>query len=552
MAPPNPIIRPLGPIVNAVRQFRQSLYSPPKTTIDNISENLWPNPLQPVTPMAPIGAQPLKYPFPWGQNLTFTPRYDSLYSAAYLRYLSTYIIARICIENNKDILCRMPWKVQLKPLPGETSKDRAKRGHGDEILLKLNRFFDRPNYSDDWPEFLRPILEDMLVIDAASIFIGRQQGTGKVSELRWVEGASITRLIDANGWTPKPPNVAYQQLWEGYPRVDLTTDQLVYRPRNIVYRGTATSAIYGMSPVEQIVKEIEIGIQRLQYIYDFYSEGTIPGGILFAPLNTPPEKIAEAQKFLDSEMAGQLARRRRLSIFQGFQADGKNEQYVFPKEPSLTDIFDELHIRKICFAFGTSPQRLMRQMNRASAVTVQESAEEEGTLPWLSWLKGTIDYVIQVVMGFKEYESAFDAFVELDKLKQAMADGEDIKMGLYTRNEKREERGDDPRPEPEADELNVLTAQGLVPLQYAPRVVPGGQGQATSSRTPKGGAQPRATATVNATSSLTTNKGANGSSKWIGCEYHKLTGPQSSCYYCVRSTMAAFERERQEEAIEVY
>ena len=42
------------------------------------------------------------------------------------------------------------------------------------------------------------------------------------------------------------------------PFVNLTTDELIYRPRNIVPRDTASSFLYGMSPTEQIAQEIQI------------------------------------------------------------------------------------------------------------------------------------------------------------------------------------------------------------------------------------------------------------------------------------------------------
>jgi hypothetical protein len=329
--------------------------------------------------MAPAGAQPIGWPFQWGRNIRFTPRDDAEYSAAQLRRFSKYVLARICIENNKDILTRMPHKVQLKALPGETAKERATRSKGDEKLKKLNLFFERPDSEHDWPEWSRPIIEDMLTIDAASIYVGRKV-SGEIAELRWVDGASVTRLVDQHGWTPKPPNPAYQQLWQGYPRLDLTTDQLIYRPRNIVPRNTESSFLYGLSPTEQIVDEIKIGIARLQFILDFYTEGSIPGGMIFAPRDTAPDKIKEAQQWLDSDLGGNLAKRRRIQIMQGFQSEGKAEQIVFPKEPALSDIFDEIHIRKVCFAYGTSPQRLMRMINRSCYSEDTETLTDRGWL----------------------------------------------------------------------------------------------------------------------------------------------------------------------------
>lgn len=487
------IVRQLGPMVVALNNARTALYRPPQTTVGSIPDDAYPNPLQPITPMGPPKAEPLSFPFKWGENLNIESRYDAEYSAAELRQLSQYPLARVCIENNKDILTRMPWRIQLTPVQGETTKDRAKRSSKDPVLKALNKFFERPNPEQDWEQFLRPILEDMLVIDAASIFVARDK-KDKIVGLRWVEGASITRKIDEHGWTPPPPSTAYQQLYEGYPRLDFTTDQLIYRPRNIVPRGSVSSYLYGFSPCEQVGYEIKIGIERLKFIYNFYSEGTIPGGILFAPLNTSIEKIKEAQQWLDSDLAGQLAKRRRLQILQGFQQEGKTEQFTFPKEPVLADMFDEIHIRKICFAFGTSPTRLMRMINRSSSESQQQSAEEEGTMPWLNWLKATMDYIIQVKMGYTEYEFAFDPVIELDSLKQSEADKIDISIGLKTRNQVLEDRGIDPSDEPAADELSVITSSGVIPLHLAEKLATMAIRTQASGGASGGGAKVRTTA----------------------------------------------------------
>lgn len=504
----SPIIRPLAALTAAVGNARNALYTPPRASIQGIDETLWPNPLQPVQPMGPPKAEPLTWPFEWGRNLIFTPRDDAEYSATDLRRLGTYPLARVCIENSKDMVAGMPHKIQLKPLEGETSKDRAARSKGDNTLKLLNKFFDNPNPEQDWSAFLRPLLEDMLVIDAASIFVGRT-AKGKVSELRWIEGAGITRLVDEHGWTPQAPNPAYQQNWQGYPRVDLTVLQLIYRPRNIVPRGTQSSFMYGMSPTEQMAPEIRIGMERLKFVFDFYASGSIPGGMHFVPPNTPPEKIREAQQYLDATYAGNLPRRRQLQLIQGWQVDGHPEQLAFPKEPELADMFDEIHTRKICFAYGTSPQRLMRQMNRASAASAQSAAEEEGTIPWMRWLKSVVDHIIQNILGYPEYEFAFDPFHELDIKKQADADAVDIKNGLYTINEKREARGDDPRPEAAADQLLTMTTQGAIPLGET--IKPPGIGKAEKAERP------------------------NGHTTFATCSKHSGQYPRSFCEDCIKA-----------------
>jgi hypothetical protein len=281
------------------------------------------------------------------------------------------------------------------------------------------------------------------------------------------DGADILRLIDDQGYTPAPPSPAYTQLWEGIPRVLLTTDQLVYRPRNIVRRGTVASQLYGFGPTEGIRTELECGIERLRYVLAYYTDGSVPGIVQMVPPGVSVDAILEGMQWMNSDLAGQLAKRRQwrnVQSFSGNVAEGPKDQVHQLKEPILADVYDDLHIRKVAFAYGASAQRLLRMMNRASAQAGQEAAQEEGTIPWVQWLKATKDIVIQRKMGLPGYEAIPDTAVELDPLKQAQIDQIEIGGAKVTINQARDKRGLEPSPEPEANALGVITANGWVPI----------------------------------------------------------------------------------------
>jgi hypothetical protein len=456
-------IRNMGPLASAMTRLQQRLYQAPKNQITNVDPNNWPSAMQPVTPIAPKGSEPLAFPFYMGQNLTYTPRPDAEYAAIDLKRLANYPLARICIENTKDQLCQLPWEVQLKAFPGETHSQRKKRSATDPNVSKIANFLEYPDQQNCWSDWLRPLLEDMLVIDAASILV-RKTRRGELASLVVVPGHNITCYIDDNGFRPEPPSPAFAQLWNGIPRTDLTTDQLIYRPRNIVWRGSISSYLYGMSPTEQNAEEIKIGIERLNFVLAYYTKGSVPGMLHIVPPGVDPDKIKETMQWMNSELAGNLEARRGYRMLQGFNQEGKPDQILTPKEPLLADPFDEMHIKKICFGYGTSPQRLMRMINRASASANQEAAEEEGIKPWAGWLKGLFDYIIQRKFGLSGYEIVFDLAHESDVVKQATADSLYVDKGIRTRNEIRVNLGDDPASEPEADQLGITTVQGFVPL----------------------------------------------------------------------------------------
>src|SRR6266403_6239849 len=459
-----------GLVIRPVAQFVQgltSLYQRPPETIRGIDQDSWYSPLQPVRPLAPPGTEPRGFQTWAGQNLIFTPRADAEFSAADLKALATYPLARICIENVKDTVTRAPWEIQLRANPMESRKDveqRAKDNKDD--LIKLNRFFEYPDREHNWQEWLRPLLDDLLVIDAPSILI-RKTFKGDIAELPVIRGEMITRYVDANGFTPMPPSPAYAQNWWGLPLVDLTTDQWVYKPRSIVPRNTLASQLYGQSVTEQMAPEIQIGIKRMQFVLAYYQEGSIPGVVQVVPRGTSPDRIEEAMEWMNSQLAGNLAKRNQWRLIQGFNEPGKPDQIIFSKEPLLAGIYDEKHIREIAFGYGTSPQRLMK-MIRTEGKSSSDAAEVEGTLPWVLWVKGIIDFIIQRKMGMVDYEIAINPYAEPDPLKNAAALTMLVGKAVLTPNEARKRVGEELRPEPEADQLGVISGTGFIPVGVAP------------------------------------------------------------------------------------
>ena len=491
----SPIIRNLGALAAGMTQLanraQASLYGTPNSGSNGVGEIAWPDPLKPVSPIGPPNAQPLVInPLQMGQNLIYTPRPDAEYSALDLQKLSTYPLARLCIENVKDQICAMKWKIQAKLKPGENEKERDKRQQGDKTINALSAMLDRPNLDMEWPDFARWLLEDMLTIDAGSVLMrynmtGTKQAVNvtidgktqkaiswtykdnpksKIIELRALPGDTITRYVDENGFTPQAPDVAYAQIWEGFPRVSLTTDQLIYAPRNIVRRGTLSSTMYGYSPTEQIAEEIKVGQERLNFVLSYYTKGSVPGMVQMVPSGTPPEKIIEAMQWQGSELAGNLAKRRQWRMMQSFSKEGKatDEIYEF-KEPVLADSFDDLHIRKVCYSYGQSPQRLLK-MIRTEGQSSNESAELEGLMPFLSWLRSLVNRIIQQKMGLTGYEIVWDMAREMDAEKQANAIKTAVGSAQITPNEGREMRGLPPDASPESDQLGIITATGWVPL----------------------------------------------------------------------------------------
>ena len=84
------------------------------------------------------------------------------------------------------------------------------------------------------------ILEDLFVIHAPTLYLSRDRA-GRLLGLLPIDGATIKPVIDDWGRTPLPYvetgetvyPVAFQQILKGYPAVDYSVRDLLYRPRNI-------------------------------------------------------------------------------------------------------------------------------------------------------------------------------------------------------------------------------------------------------------------------------------------------------------------------------
>src|ERR1700732_2819646 len=92
-----------GLAVRMLTNIRAAVYRSPQNTISGNDQAGWPSALQPIQPIAPKGSQPLGFSYWQGVNQDITPRLDAPISFPELRNLATYPLARICIENVKDI-----------------------------------------------------------------------------------------------------------------------------------------------------------------------------------------------------------------------------------------------------------------------------------------------------------------------------------------------------------------------------------------------------------------------------------------------------------------
>jgi len=401
----------------------------------------------PGQPLLPPDQEPVRvWDFPVGVNTTITPRAAEPFGFAHLRAFSNVELVRLAIETRKDQLESLHWRLNPREGVAATPALAAR-------IQALTQFWRRPDGIHPFATWLRLAIEDLLSIDAPA-FEKRRDRAGRLIGLDVVPGDTIKVLVDETGRTPLPPFPAYQQIIKGRVWADLSTDDLLYAPRN-----RRPNHVLGFSPVEQIVVTVQTIINRQAAQLAYFTEGNTPLGFLTAPEGWGPSQIRELQLWLNAQLAGQASERAKL-IWTPAGAD-----YKSLKDPPLKDDFDEWLARIVAFAFSLPPTPFVKQMNRATAGEDQDRSLEEGLSPLKAWVKRLIDGVNEAEFGETDLEFAWHETTQVDPNVQSDIDDKALRNGSATINEIRARRGQPPVDG--GDEPRIYDATGAQTLTAA-------------------------------------------------------------------------------------
>jgi hypothetical protein len=154
---PDALERPLNPSVFA------RLGAATRYTITGVAPYTWFGPQQPLAPLAPPEVKGRQFDYPFGANLNYIPRAEGGLSFAELRALADALpLLRAIIETRKDQVASLSHAVRARA--GVSAPGDALAG-----VEAVERFLARPDRRHAFADWLRMLLEDMLVIDAATI-----------------------------------------------------------------------------------------------------------------------------------------------------------------------------------------------------------------------------------------------------------------------------------------------------------------------------------------------------------------------------------------------
>src|SRR5208282_4129768 len=157
----------------------------------------------PLNPIAPPDIAGRRFDFPPGYNLVTRPRaYEPVGFAELRGFADAYDLLRLVIETRKDQMERQRWRIRPRD-PKLKRKSAAVDADMTTRIAALENFFQKPDGVTRWKTWLRSLLEDMFVIDAATLYCQRTR-SGALFALAQLDGSTIKRVIDDWGRTPQP------------------------------------------------------------------------------------------------------------------------------------------------------------------------------------------------------------------------------------------------------------------------------------------------------------------------------------------------------------
>ncbi len=405
--------------------------------VTGITPETWFSPQQPLQPIAPAEQQQTagrQFDYPINVNTYIRPKQAEGVTFEKLRNLADNCdILRLVIETRKDQIERYRWGFKIK----NTKKDESISDNRTEML---DNFFQFPDGEHNFSTWLRAILEDLFVLDAVTIFPLKNKG-GEIIKLEYVDGATIKRVIDGWGRTPLDGNTAFQQVLKGMPAVNYSYNELIYKPKNI-----RTNKIYGYSPVEQIIRTVELQMEKVKNQIGYYYEGNLPNMIFTVPEKWNPNQIRDFQLMWDEMVQNEIKSKAKF-VPSGIQA-------INTKPNPLKDEFDEWLARIICFCFSISPQPFIKEINRATAETAKQTSDQEGLTPLLNYISDLINFIVKTQFGYDDIEFYFDLQDEIDPLTNAQIYQIYVQSGIMQPNEIRAELGLEPLEDDDETEQN--------------------------------------------------------------------------------------------------
>jgi hypothetical protein len=411
-------------------------------------------PGQPVLPVWPE-EQPRLFEYQPGINLVSIPRAG--FGLAPFPMLRNLAFACKEVRLNIELVKREVRALEWEIIPAQ---EGDKSDYAGDITF-ITRFLDAPDGEHDFDQWLNILLEEMLAVDALTIWPELDRA-GQVVALEPVAGDTIRPLLDFRGRVAPPPLPAYIQVLHGLSRSYFERGRLIYRPFN-----ASASSPYGTSPIEFIILTVNLAMRRDVFHVGEFTEGNIPEALVGAPASWSQSQIETWQQYWDALVAGNMAQQRRMRwvpLENGTQVP----VYEFRKDDINQTPRDEWLMRVACWAFGNNPAEFGitggQGLGGAGFTASMENIQYRSMLgPITQYLSRLFNVLIQDWLGKPWLKHRWIGLgPQEDQLQQAQIDEIYTRIGVYDNRYIQDRLGipADLRPQPGANR----GAYGLLPV----------------------------------------------------------------------------------------
>jgi HK97 family phage portal protein len=341
-----------------------------------------------------------------------TRLYPRGYSFKTLRDFALYYpILRSCVNYRKRQITQLEWDVG----PTEVKFKKEDVDKADKEAKQIKEFLKYPtgDKSVTFRTFLNRILEDILVLDAVSIY-RRKNLKGGLYGFLPVDATTIELLLNEDGTVPQPPDPAYVQKIRGEVKEQFTLDEMVYRMMN-----PRTNTPYGLSAVETLIITVSTALKLSTYNLNFLTEGNVPEGFVELPKDVASnqDQLRLWQEAWDAMFSGNPKFTRKIK----FLPEGMKYTPLRKSEDMEFEKFDKWLLLQTCSVMEVAPQAIGFQFERGKGATEMEweIGKERGMYPLAHFIKEIMDQIIQEDLGKTDFEFHWNNMNPTNKKEEA-------------------------------------------------------------------------------------------------------------------------------------
>jgi len=482
-----PVPNPSSPFNQTGGNFGANPLPRPPGVFDSLfgpAAPLWPDSLDPLDASGRSQLRRGQYEPAWNVQLVDRPVPWSVLTYA---ARNCDLVAK-CIFIKQDELNGYDWhfgfsKQILQQIMSESgapnsarASEIAREKYGDELYM-VQRFFECPDrrMGFTFRQWLSEAIFNLMAFDAWVVYPQYTLG-GKLESLSNIDPQTIKVLRDNQGFIPRPPAPAYQQVLYGFPRNETQAedpnrpgvkgqylhDQLAY----YLMRPTPHS-VYGFSPVEESLPLIQMYLARQKWLNAEYTNGATPKLLLKADdkFNWTPEQAAYYENVMNDRLAGQITRRQMAFLLPA----GLTPEQMKGIEEVYRGDYDSFIIGQLGSRFGVPMTQLGIQAklplsSQKNLEGEQTQSEAYSSAAIINFITDCINDLARRFLGVGP-EITIQATNEVDSadnVEAAQTDTLYVGAGIMTRNEIRNKLGLPVIDGPEADELAVTVGNEVV------------------------------------------------------------------------------------------